>query len=160
MTAQRSRKPLLAGIAVAIFALVAAYLALPEMFGGEQTTAPVKRDAGPGDDTIVDEEERLAYIAQFVTVTGLEVGPDQKPDDAGPVGGLFSVKGTVKNNGTRGLKTIRLVVHPQDASGNVLGTNIQDVLFNKRLGPGESRDFKFVIPEKKEFAGKFTHELR
>src|SRR5262249_27414284 len=109
-------------------------------------TPPEKKAAV--DDTITDEEERLEYVSKHDHVEGLRIGPAYKPgDDAGIVPGLVRVSGTVYNDGDRGVKTIRVVVNPQDASGKVISSFQEDALGGKRLAPHDSRTFKFDIPE-------------
>jgi hypothetical protein len=129
----------------------------------DAAAAAVPKDSGVPLDTISDESEREKYVSANLEVTGLDVGPDLKPGDDGGVvnvGGLFKVAGLVTNKGERAVKNAQITVSVLDASGKVIGTYFHDVVGNKRLAPGEQRPFKFAIPEKKEYAGKFTFTLR
>jgi hypothetical protein len=112
---------------------------------------------------IEDEHERETYVEKNLEITGFDIGPDTKPDEDGGVkhvGGLLRVSGLVTNKGDRAVRTARIGVHIQDANGNVIGSYFNDIAGDKKLAPGESRPFKFQIPEKKEYGGKFTFSLR
>lgn len=115
----------------------------------------------PADDSITQEDERVKYVEASISVSDLAIGPDLKPgDDAGVVAGLLRVSGTVTNKGDKGVRTVRVVVNLQDKDDKVIGTYLEDALGGKRLGPGESRPFKFVVPDKKEFSGRFLSSVR
>jgi hypothetical protein len=146
------------GAVVLIAAAWIVYLRMAAEGGGGPALSAI--DAGPLDDAIRNEDERLAYVAASVEIVDLAIGSDPKPDDAGIVPGVLRVSGTVRNKGDRAVRTVRLIVNPQSSTGKVLGTYIEDVLRNQRLGPGESKAFKFQIPEKPDYAGKFMHEVR
>jgi hypothetical protein len=126
----------------------------------ERANTAAAQDAGPADDAITDEDERLQYVVASIEVPDLSISHDQKPDDAGPVKGLLKVSGTALNKGARAIRSLRVIIHLQSASGTVLGTYLEDVLNGSRLGPTEKKPFKFIIPEKPEFAGQFKSELR
>jgi len=129
---------------------------------GAKDAAPAA-DAAAADAVIEDEEARAKYVEEHLEVTGLDIAPDTKPGDDGGVlrvGGLLRVTGLVTNKGDRAVKNARIGVHVMDASGNVIGSYFHDVAGNKRLAPKEARPFKFQIPEKKEYGGKFTFSLR
>lgn len=128
----------------------------------------VGRDASPGvtpnDDTITVEGERLAYLAGSVEIVDLVVGPDSAPGEDGGdgkrVAGLLSVSGKIVNHGNRGIMNVTLVINLEDASKSVIGSYVEDVLRGKRLGPAESRSFRFTVPHKPEYAGHFFYKLR
>jgi hypothetical protein len=155
--------PLYAAVGAAI-AIAAAWIAYSKLAadggGGSSSAVGTAKDGGSADESFASEDERIAYVAATVEVADLAIGPDQKPDDAGPVPGVLRVSGAAHNKGDRALRSIRIVVHPQSNTGKVLGTYIEDILRNERLGPGETKVFKFMIPEKPEFSGKFMHEVR
>ena len=112
---------------------------------------------------LVPEEERRAYVADFVTVRDLELLPDTKPvGDGGvaPVPGLLRDGGVVRNAGTRPVTPVNLVVHLLDGTNDVLGTFIEEVTSKRKLDPGAERRFEFKVPDKKGFEGKFLHSLR
>lgn len=122
------------------------------------TTVAARADAGTDD--VVDEAERKDYLAKYVELSELKVEPDQKPDDAGPVQGLLAAQGVVSNKGPRGLRSLKVVILPEDASKNVLGAYTEDVLSGQRLAPGDSKAFKFTVPAKPGFAGTFQQHLK
>lgn len=140
--------------------------------GGESAKAPdaaltglaaEPKDSGIPPDTIVSDAEREAYVKAHLTVSGLDVGPDVKPGDDGgvvPIGGLMKAAGLVKNNGDQAVKNASIIINLLDANDKVIGTYFHDVLGNKRLAPGEERPFKFELPQKKDYSGKFSHSLR
>jgi hypothetical protein len=107
-----------------------------------------------------NEEERLAYVAKHVVVNDLQLVPDTKPDSDEIVPGLFRVTGIVVNNGDQKLDEIILQVFPENAQGEVIGTYVQNIAGPQGLEPGGTRDFKFQVPEKKEYGGKFRHAVR
>lgn len=124
---------------------------------------PVRMDSGLPPDTISDEAEREKYVSANLEITGFDVGADVQPDGDGgtlPVKGTFKAAGLVTNKGERGVKNAQLTLSILDANGKVVGTYFHDVIGNKRLAPGEQRPFRFPIPEKKEYGGKFTFTLR
>jgi hypothetical protein len=106
------------------------------------------------------EAERKEYLEKFVVVNDLQLVPDTKPDSDEPVPGLFRVTGIVHNQGEQHLDRIDLHVFPENASGDVIGAYIQNIAGPKGLGPGATRDFRFQVPEKKEYGGKFSHSVR
>ena len=107
-----------------------------------------------------NEEERLAYVAEHVVVNELQLVPDTKPDSEEIVPGLFRVTGIVINKGDRKIDRIILNVFPENAQGEVIGTYVQNIAGAKGLEPGATQDFKFQVPEKKEYGGKFRHAVR
>jgi hypothetical protein len=114
---------------------------------------------------LVPEEQRREYIKKFVTVEELAIGPDLKPGEDGglssePVPGLLRVTGHVNNKGEQQIDKVVLVVHPLTNTNDVLGTYVESIVNKSPLGPGERRAFKFEIPEKKGFEGRFLHDLR
>jgi hypothetical protein len=126
-------------------------------------TVAAATDSGVPNDLITGDAEREKYVTANLEITGLDVGPDVKPGDDGGVinvGGLYKAAGLVKNKGDKAVKNATIVLNIMDDKGTVIGTYFHDVVGNKRLAPGEERPFKFTIPEKKEYAGKFTHKLR
>ncbi|MEQ9496245.1 MAG: FxLYD domain-containing protein [Deltaproteobacteria bacterium] len=107
------------------------------------------------------EEERRAYIKANVRVESLEIGPNMKPDRDEPVPGLLEVRGSVVNDGDQALDRVFVHVYPKDADGKVIGSHIENVArVGGLLDAGERRDFKFTIPDKKEFGGDFDHMLQ
>lgn len=113
--------------------------------------------------SIMPEEERLAYVKQHVTIKELHVDPDTKPGpDASvlEVKGLLRVTGIAENNGDKPVTPVRLILHLQDDTGGVLGTYIEDVTGTKPLEAGKPKSFRFTIPDKKDFHGKFLQEIR
>ena len=107
------------------------------------------------------EEERKAYINDHITVTGLEIAPNMKPGLDEAVPGLLEVRGKVQNNGERKIDRVFLHVFPMNEAGDVISTHIENVAkAGGLLSPGDDRDFKFTIPDKKEFSGKFNHMLQ
>lgn len=159
-------------LAVAAIAAVAPLAASCSTCGGEPAGKPdaaptgqaaLPKDSGIPPDTIVADAEREAYVKAYLTVSGLDVGPDMKPSDDGGVvaiGGLMKAAGLVKNTGDKAVKNASITIHLLDANDKVIGTYFHDVLGNKRLAPGEERSFKFELPQKKEYSGKFSHSLR
>lgn len=120
-------------------------------------------DTGVPPDTLVSPAEREAYVEKNLELTGVDVAPDIKPADDGgtvEVGGLLKCAGLVTNKGDKGVKNATIALTIMDSSGKVIGTYFHDVVGNKRLAPGEQRNFKFEIPNKKEYGGKFTFTLR
>jgi hypothetical protein len=109
---------------------------------------------------VMSEEQRVAYLEKFVSITEIELVPDTKPDSDEVVPGLFRVKGVVTNRGDQKLDKIMLAVYPENAQGEVIGSYIQNIAGATGLEPGGTRDFHFQVPEKKEYGGKFRHTLR
>ena len=108
----------------------------------------------------MNEEERKAYVEKYVSVTDLQLVQDTKPDSDEPVPGLFRVTGIVTNQGDQKLTKVELHVYPEDATGKVLGSYIQNIAGPTGLLPGATRDFRFQVPEKKEYGGKFSHQVK
>ncbi len=107
------------------------------------------------------DEERGEYLKKFGAVDDLKIVPDTKPDSDDVVPGLMRVVGTVRNNGPRRLHKAFVYIYPKDAQGEVLGSHVENVIKKGGpLAPGESRDFRFLIPDKKAFEGEFGHSLR
>jgi hypothetical protein len=157
-----SRAPIVIGAIVVAAAIAGAAIYLR----GEppKPSVPPVAKSEPGaavDDAITNDEERLAYVTQFVAMKALTVGAKAKPgDDAGVMAGLLEARGEIVNEGTRAVRSVRVVVFLKDASDEVIGTYIDDALDGRRLGPGESRAFTIDVPEKREYAGRFSHALR
>lgn len=156
------RAPLVVAAAVAVAGVVGAVVYFRGAPKPPEATAPAKNDpAAPADDAITNEEERIAYVAQHVVAKDLTIGPKPKPgEDAGVLPGLLQVNGAIVNEGPKALRSVRVVIFLKDAKDAVIGTYIDDVLDGKRLGPGESRAFALDVPEKREYAGRFSHALR
>jgi hypothetical protein len=108
----------------------------------------------------MSEAQRKEYLEQFVTVTDLQLVPDTKPDSDEVVPGLFRVTGFVHNKGDQKLDRIDLHVFPENTAGDVIGAYIQNIAGPTGLAPGATRDFRFQVPEKKEYGGKFSHSVR
>lgn len=106
------------------------------------------------------EVERRAYIKEHVVLENLSLGPDQKPEDEGPVPGLLRVSGTIRNEGARRLSEAHLNVYPEDKGGRVVTSYVEEILEGRGLGSGEARNFIFRIPARPEFSGEFTYRLR
>jgi hypothetical protein len=112
---------------------------------------------------LASEEERMAYVEKFVRIDALEFAGDSKSDGDGGalrVGGLMRVKGRVANTGEQPVTPVKLVLTTFGETNEVLGTYVEDLTGNKQLAAGQTREFSFVIPEKKGFAGRYTHKLR
>ena len=110
---------------------------------------------------LVPEEERLAYVKSHLKLHDLRIEPDTRPDDAAVVvPGVLRVHGVVENTGDKPVSSAKLIVHTQDETNGVIGTYVEEILGKKALEPGDRRPFKFKIPDKKEFAGRFLHDLR
>lgn len=109
----------------------------------------------------MSEEERIAYVQSFVRIEGLVVGPDLRPDSDEAVKGLLRVEGEVLNAGEREVDRVFLEVFPMDVEGEVLSAHVQNVIRKGgALAPGQRRSFRFTIPDKKAFEGRFEHGLR
>lgn len=109
----------------------------------------------------MSDEKRGEYLKEFGAVDDLKIAPDTKPDSDDIVPGLLRVVGTVRNNGPRRLHKAFVYIYPKDGQGEVLGSHVENVVKKGGpLAPGESRDFRFLIPEKKAFEGDFGHSLR
>jgi hypothetical protein len=112
------------------------------------------------------EQEREEYVrAGKVEIKELKIDPDTKPGlDGGVefVPGLLRVSGQVVNNGDKTVGSARLTVTTYDDANKVLGVYVEDVIKQAPgvLGPGESRPFKWQIPDKKGFSGKFDQKLQ
>ncbi len=110
--------------------------------------------------TTMTEEERIKYIAAHVRVSGVTMAPDKMPDSDKPVPGLLRVSGEVSNSGPKLLQKVTLAVFPQDETEKVLGSYYQNITPPGGLKPNEVQKFKFQIPKRPNFAGKFRHSLR
>ncbi len=119
--------------------------------------AVASQDAGPGGMT---DEEREAYVKEFVAVSDVKVGPDTKPNSTEEVPGLLRVTGQVRNNGARSVDKIVFSFFPKDDAGAVLGAYVENLAKTAPLAPGASRPFFFQIPKKPNFNGTFDHQLR
>jgi len=109
------------------------------------------------------DEERKAYVKDHVTVEDLIVDADTKPGEDGKdivVPGLLRATGTVKNNGDKPVTPVTLVIHMTGANEEVIGSFLEDVSGQKPLAPGASRPFKFTLPDKKDWSGKFKQALQ
>lgn len=148
-------------VVLVILVLGAAGLAYV-FYEGEAAEAPKQAEAAAEADpnAPMTEEERAEYLRTHVRIEGLEIAPDTKPDSDEPVPGLLRVKGTVTNAGGRRLERIYLAVYPQDDTGEVIGSYVENITAKKPLDPKQSGDFSFVIPKKKEYAGTFDHAVR
>lgn len=140
---------------------------------GRDRTGMAIQDAGMPSDPLEADEDRLRYIEQFITLTDLKLGPDTRPADLPPgdprptedsgfveIGGLWRFSGVMTNQGELPIRHVDLVLNPTDASDNVLGSYVEDILHGTPLEPGASKPFKFTIPAKKEYSGRFLHRLR
>lgn len=120
--------------------------------------APAHKVAGA-----MTEEERVAYVKQFVQVSDIEIGVDVHVKADGTsveTPGLLKVTGKVTNTGDKKVRKIVFVLNPKDAEGKVLGTDQEDIAENKVLAPGASRDFSFTIREREGFKGDYEHRLK
>lgn len=106
------------------------------------------------------DAERRRYVEEHMSVSEVSVDPDTKPDNDGEVPGLLRVTGKVHNNGEHEIKDVRMVLFMLGETEEPLGTFLENVLGKRVLPPGESRDFKFTIPDKKGYSGRFRHKLR
>ena len=123
-------------------------------------TGPARVERRPDEPASMTEAERRAYIQQHITLENLDLGPDLKSQDDGPVPGLLRFNGTVRNRGTRILAKADLSVYPHDVRGNVMASYVEEILDGRGLHPGETRDFSFRIPARPVFTGAFSHRLR
>lgn len=111
---------------------------------------------------VMTPAERTAYVESNVTVTELEVKPDTKPDGEGgqiPVGGLLQVTGTVMNNGDKPITPVNLRIDLVGDNDEVLASITDDVTKGRALAPATPKPFKFTVPDRKNFSGKFNHKL-
>lgn len=164
-TASRSRRALpgVIGAGLVLLALAAGLWRTEgdgDRGGGDGVAADTGDGGDGGDGAIVAEGERAAYVARFCALERVEVSRDVRPDDAGPVPGLLRVTGVLLNRGDRAVRSVQVVILPEDSSGKVIGMFREDVLRGARLGPGASRAFDFTLPERREFSGRFQSEVR
>ncbi len=123
--------------------------------------APIERRVDPKDKpNFASDEERRAYVDAHMSVSDVDIGADEKPDGEGEVPGLLRVTGQVSNTGDRNIKDVRLVLFMLDDSDEVVGTFLENILDKRDLPPGDKKPFKFTIPDKKEYSGRFRHKLR
>lgn len=111
---------------------------------------------------VMTPAERTAYVESNVTVSELEVKPDTKPDGEGgqiPVGGLLQVTGTVMNNGDKPVTPVNLRIDLVGDNDEVLASITDDVTKGRPLAPATPKPFKFTVPDRKNFSGKFLHKL-
>lgn len=143
-------------LAVALAGITVAWLRVGER--GNTRPAPPAAAGGKDaqlDDAITDEGERAAYVASSVILEEVSLGVDPKPgEDAGVVAGVLRVSGKIVNKGAKAIRKVRIVASPKDGSGKVVASYREEVLRGARLGPGESRPFRFVIPANKELSGE------
>lgn len=143
---------------VAAVAAAVAYLWLSTSGPASPGPTSVQADAPEREMT---EAERLEYLGAHVLLDDLKIVPDTKPGLDEVVPGLLRVVGTVRNNGERRLSKAYVHIFPKDKAGKVLGSHVENVVKKGgALAPGESRDFRFLIPEKPDFSGDFGHDLR
>lgn len=112
---------------------------------------------------LVPEEERMAYIAKSVTVSDLKIEGDHKPGEDGGtlrIGGLLRVTGKVINNGDRPVKPVNMILTTFGETNEVLGSYVESLTGDRTLEPGASHEFKFEIPEKPGFQGRYDQKLR
>ncbi len=134
-------------------ALVASFLVQPEP---KKEAVPVT----PNRNQRMTEEERMAYVAEYIQVTELTVGADVEPDGREAVPGLQRVEGFVSNQGSRWIDEVILVFYAKDAAGNVMAVEQNDVIPKGRLEPGQKRPFSFRVRERSSSSGAFDFELR
>lgn len=123
--------------------------------GPDQVAAPT-----PVDDGVMTDEEREAYVKEFVRAVDLRIGPDRKPDSDEVVPGLLRVTGKVINEGDETIDTVVVVILPKNAEGKVMAMDQQDVIIDEPFEPEEIREFHFQIRDRPGFSGAFDHELR
>lgn len=145
---------------VAAVGVLVAGVVLSRSMTEEQVTPEAPRVEKAGAAGPMTEEERLAYLESSVRVRDMAVRATKKPDSEEVVPGLLEVTGVLENQGDRPLEKAVVVVYPKDAAGEVIGGHYENVIIRGALQPGESRNFRFAIPDKKEFGGEFTHGLR
>ncbi|MEL6190090.1 MAG: FxLYD domain-containing protein [Myxococcota bacterium] len=163
MSRYRSPRPRRRGLArtLLLVTLGAGLLVLAAWLMSSGSPPPVAPAEGPPPQGPMTEEERLAYIRAFVRIDGLAIGPDLRPDSDEPVPGLLRVQGEVVNEGEREIERVFLEVFPMDDAGAVLAAHVEDVVRRGgALEPGQRRAFRFTIPDKKAFTGRFDHGLR
>jgi hypothetical protein len=119
--------------------------------------------AAPVKQVFAGEAERAAYLKEHVEVRDLHIDPATKPGvDGGavqPVPGLLLVSGVVVNTGDKAVGSAKLTIELLDASGTVLGQYREDIIPRIGLPAGAQHPFKFDVPEKKGFEGKFSHRI-
>jgi hypothetical protein len=156
-------------IGLIVLAAVAVWVGLTFVKVDKDTAAKAHKtiaDTPPGkamQAIVVSEEERAAYVQANVTASDVKIDSDLKPDADGgmvKIAGLLRVSGRVTNNGDRPVKPVHLMLNLLGETNEVLGTFLEDVTGGRPLEPAESREFKFTIPEKKEFNGRFQHKLK
>jgi hypothetical protein len=121
-------------------------------------TAPAEKPTLP--DGAMTEEERRAYVAEFVRAAEVRIVDDTKPGSDEPVPGLKRVVGKVLNEGERWVDKVVLKVDVKDGQGDVLGSEFHDVVEVGRLEPGEGQEFAFQIRDRPDFSGSFDYELQ
>ncbi|MFO0729223.1 MAG: FxLYD domain-containing protein [Myxococcota bacterium] len=146
---------LFAGLGLYYFGIVGGEAPKPAVTAAPgPTAAPVK---------VMGEEERKAYVAAHVLIEDVAVGPDQRPDGEGgtkPVGGLFQVTGNLVNNGESPVSPVFLQITLLAEDETVLGSYVEDVTKGRPAAAGTTKPFKFVVPEKKGYAGKFLQKVQ
>lgn len=151
-------------VVVLVLVIAGMLLAYAYFRAKDATTDPVPKtftqvDAGVAPPPMSDEE-RAVYVKEKIRLEGLEIGPNMKPGLDEPVPGLLEVHGTVLNDGDRPIDRVFLNVYPKDENGEVIGSYVENVTRKGGLlQPGQSREFKFTIPESKDYAGTFDHML-
>jgi len=155
-------------IGLIVGALAAAVIALAVIVFGTRAGDPIEiinrsRVGKTAQKAIMGDEERRKYIAHFVEVSDLSVDPDTKSAEDGGVTvvpGLLRVTGVVENKGDEPVDEIVLILHPLGETNEVLSTYSEDIAGGRPLAPGQKKPFKFLIPEKKEYGGRFLHSRR
>ena len=155
------------GIAAIAIAVIAAASFIARQLNvledpSEPTPDGMSRISALSGGPIEDETERARYVGAQVEVSDVDVAHDTQPDGDGGVvviGGLLKVAGRVHNKGERAIRAARLKLYLKDAEGKVIGTYFNEVVGKTPLKGGESRPFKFTVPEKKEYGGTFAYQL-
>lgn len=127
-----------------------------------KTSATASRAPTGEPPVVMTPAERTAYVETNVTVSELEVKPDTKPDGEGgqlPVGGLLQVTGTVMNNGDKPVTPVNLRIDLVGDNDEVLASVTDDITKGRPLAPATPKPFKFTVPDRKSFSGKFLHKL-
>jgi len=122
--------------------------------------APAPTETPSLPDGAMTEEERRAYVQEFVRAAEVRIVDDTKPDSDEPVPGLKRVVGKVLNEGDRWVDKVILEIDVKNGQGDVLGSEFHDVVEVGRLEPGEGREFAFQIRDRPQFSGSFDYELQ
>ena len=106
------------------------------------------------------DEERVKYLNEHVKVEELHIKPDTEPESDKLVPGLMRITGRAVNNCNKAIEKANLLILRKNEEGKVITSNLENVAAKGPLKPGESRDFLFRVPAKKDYSGEFDHAWR